>query len=210
MRPGYELWRPNREKAGSVTTKFVVVLLLAATAVRRGAVTIGGWSLLKGGGGMGIVCAIYAILYAFFAFLVARWNRGILPVAAALSMILAIFCAVGAESWFNRDRAGFDEALLPSSLIGLLVIVLGLLQIVLIAGLALRLQPGVARRGGAPDRLRRGLRRRRLRPPATRLIRLYGSGRAGVAELAYAIDSKSIALAGLWVRIPPPASSERG
>ena len=27
-----------------------------------------------------------------------------------------------------------------------------------------------------------------------------------MAELAYAIDSKSIALAGLWVRIPPPAS----
>ena len=65
MRPGYELWRPNREKAGSVTTKFVVVLLLAATAVVAALVTIGGWSLLKGGSGMGIVCAIYAILYAF-------------------------------------------------------------------------------------------------------------------------------------------------
>lgn len=133
MRPGYELWRPNREKASSVTAKFVIVLLLAATAAIAGLVTIGGWPLLKGGSGMGIVCAIYAILYAFFAFLVARWNRGILPVAAALSMILAIFCAVGAESWFNRDRAGFDSATLPSDLIGLLVIILGLLQIVLIA-----------------------------------------------------------------------------
>lgn len=29
---------------------------------------------------------------------------------------------------------------------------------------------------------------------------------AGVAELAYAIGSKSIALTGLWVRVPPPAS----
>lgn len=133
VRPGYELWRPNREKASSVSTKFVVVLLLAATAVIAGLITIGGWSLLKGGGGMGIVCAVYALLYAFFAFLVARWNRGILPVAAALSMILAIFCAVGAESWFNRDRAGFDEALLPSAVLGTLVIVLGLLQIVTVA-----------------------------------------------------------------------------
>jgi hypothetical protein len=133
LRPGYELWRPNREKASSVSTKFVVVLLLAATAVIAAVITIGGWSLLKGGSGMGIVCMIYAILYAFFAFLVARWSRGILPVTAALSMILAIFCAVGAESWFNRDRAGFDEAALSSSLIGVLVIVLGLLQIVLIA-----------------------------------------------------------------------------
>jgi hypothetical protein len=133
VRPGYELWRPNREKASSLTTKFVIALLLAATAVIAALITIGGWPLLKGGSGMGIVCAIYAILYAFFAFLVARWNRGILPVAAALSMILAIFCAVGAESWFNRDRAGFDSAGLPSDLIGLLVIILGLLQIVLIA-----------------------------------------------------------------------------
>ena len=116
-----------------MTTKFVVVLLLAATAVIAALITIGGWSLLKGGGGMGIVCVIYAILYAFFAIIVARWNRGVLPVAAALSMILAIFCAVGADSWFARDKAGFDEAVLPSSLIGLLVVILGLLQIVLIA-----------------------------------------------------------------------------
>jgi hypothetical protein len=133
VRPGYELWRPNREKASSVTAKFVIVLLLAATAAIAALITIGGWSLLKGGSGMGIVCAIYAILYALFAFLVARWSRGILPVAAALSMILAIFCAVGAQSWFERDRSGFDEALLPSSLIGLLVVLLGLLQLVLIA-----------------------------------------------------------------------------
>jgi lysylphosphatidylglycerol synthetase-like protein (DUF2156 family) len=133
VRPGYELWRPNREKSGSVTTKLVIVLLLAATAAIAALITIGGWSLMKGGGAMGLVCAIYAILYAFFAFLVARWSRGILPVAAALSMILAIFCAVGADSWFARDKSGFDEALLPSALIGTLVIVLGLLQLVLIA-----------------------------------------------------------------------------
>jgi hypothetical protein len=132
VRPGYELWRPNRQKAGSVTTKFVIVLLLLATAAIAGLITIGGWSLLKGGSGMGLVCAIYAILYAFFAFLVSRWSRGILPLTAALSMILAIFCAVGAGSWFERDKAGFDEALLPSSLLGVLVVILGLLQIVLI------------------------------------------------------------------------------
>lgn len=133
VRPGYELWRPNREKAGSVSTKFAIVLLLVATAALAALITIGGWSLMKGGSAMGLVCAIYAILYAFFAFLVARWSRGILPVAAALSMILAIFCAVGADSWFARDKSGFDEALLPTALIGTLVVLLGLLQIVLIA-----------------------------------------------------------------------------
>ena len=133
VRPGYELWRPNREKAGNVTTKFVIVLLLLATAALAALITIGGWSLLKGGSGMGLVCIVYVILYVLFAYRVARWGRGVLPVAAALSMIIAIFCAVGANSWFARDKAGFDEALLPSALLGTLVVVLGLLQLVVIA-----------------------------------------------------------------------------
>jgi len=133
VRPGYELWRPNREKAESVTTKFVLVFLLAATAAIAGLVTITGFSLMTGGGGMGVICLIFAVLYAFFAFLVARWNRGILPVAAALSTILAIFCATGADSWFARDKAGFEDALIPVTAIGLLVVILGLLQLVLIA-----------------------------------------------------------------------------
>jgi hypothetical protein len=131
--PGYELWHPNREKADVITTKFVIAFLMLATAVIAALVTIGGFSLLSGGGGMGIVCIIFALLYAFFAFLVSRWSRGILPVAASLSMILAIFCAVGANSWFARDKSGFEDALLPVSLIGLLVVIMALLQLVLIA-----------------------------------------------------------------------------
>lgn len=133
VRPGYELWRPNREKAESITTKFVLVLLLAATAAIAGIVTIAGFSLMTGGSAMGVVCLIFALLYAFFAFLVARWSRGILPVAAALSMILAIFCAVGADSWFARDKAGFEDGLIPVPLIGLLTIVLVILQLITIA-----------------------------------------------------------------------------
>jgi hypothetical protein len=132
VRPGYELWRPNREKPGSVTTKWVIVLLLLVTAGLAGLITVGGWSVLQGGSGMGIVCAIYAILYLVFAIMVARWRRGILPLAAALSMILAILCAVGAGSWFARDKAGFDEAALSSSLVGVLVIVLMIVQLVVI------------------------------------------------------------------------------
>jgi lysylphosphatidylglycerol synthetase-like protein (DUF2156 family) len=133
VRPGYELWRPNREKAESVTTKVVTVFLLAATSIIAVIVAIAGFSLMSGGTGMAIVTLIYGLLYGFFAFLVARWNRGILPVAAALSMILAILCAVGANSWFARDKSGFEEGLLPVTLIGLLVVILALLQIVLIA-----------------------------------------------------------------------------
>jgi hypothetical protein len=132
VRPGYELWHPNREKAEVVTTKFVVVFLMAATAAIAALVAISGWSVLSGGGGMGVICLIYAALYALFAYRAANWNRGVLPVAAALSMILAIFCAIGANSWFARDKAGFEDALLPAPMIGLLVVILLLLQIVLV------------------------------------------------------------------------------
>lgn len=130
--PGYELWHPNREKADVITTKFVVAFLMLATAVIAALVTIGGFALLSGGSGMGILCMIFALLYGFFSFLVWRWSRGILPVAASLSTILAILCAVGANSWFARDKAGFEEGLIPVSLIGLLVVILALLQIILI------------------------------------------------------------------------------
>jgi hypothetical protein len=132
VRPGYELWRPNREKAASITTKLVLVLLLAATAVIAALVTITGFSLLTGGSGMGVICLVFALLYALFAFLVARWSRGILPVAASLSTILAIFCATGAGSWFARDKAGFEKAMIPVPLIGTLVLILLLLQIVIV------------------------------------------------------------------------------
>jgi hypothetical protein len=119
-----------------ITTKFVIVLLMLATAGIAALIAIGGWSLLSGGSGMGAVCLIYAALYLLFAYRTAGWSRGALPVAAALSMILAIFCAVGANSWFARDKAGFEDALLPVALIGLLVIILLLLQILLIAAAA--------------------------------------------------------------------------
>src|SRR3954452_17479228 len=132
VRPGYELWRPNREKSESVTTKFIIVVLLLATAIIAGIVTVTGFSLLEGGIGMGIACFLYVALYVLFAFLVWRWNRGVLPVAAAFAILLLIFCAVGANSWFARDKAGFDEALIPVPLIGLLVVILIPLQVLLI------------------------------------------------------------------------------
>jgi hypothetical protein len=133
VRPGYELWRPNREKAQSQTTKFIVVILLLATAALCFLITIGGFSLLEGGAGMGIVCLIYVILYLVFAVYVFRWNRGVLPVAAALSILLLIFAAVAAPSWFARDKAGLDNPLFPEPLIGLLVILLIPLQVLVIA-----------------------------------------------------------------------------
>jgi hypothetical protein len=132
VRPGYKLWRPNREKPESVTTKFVIVILLLVTAALTGIVTVTGFSLLEGGVTMGILAFLYFLLYVLFAFLVLRWNRGVLPVIAAVSTLLLIFCAVGADSWFARDKVGFDEALIPVPLIGLFVVILIPLQILVI------------------------------------------------------------------------------
>ena len=115
-----------------MTTKWLTVLLLLLAAGLAALIAIGGWSVLEGGNGMGSSALIYAILYFCFAFLVARWRRGILPLAAALSMILAIFCAVGADSWFARDKSGFSEAALSSSLVGVLVIILAVVQLAVI------------------------------------------------------------------------------
>jgi hypothetical protein len=133
VRPGYELWRPNREKAESITTKFVVVLLLLATAAVMILVTIGGFSVLQGGVGMGIMALLFCGLYVLFAFFVVRWNRGVLPLAAAFSVLLVIFAAVGASSWFDRDKSGFSSTLLPPSLIGLLMLILIPLSILTVA-----------------------------------------------------------------------------
>lgn len=130
--PGYELWHPNREKPGVLTTRLVIIFLMLATAVIAAIVTIAGFSLLDGGTTVRILCLIYTALYVLFAYRVFRWSRGVLPVAASLSTILAIFCAAGANSWFARDKAGFEEAAIPVSVIGLLVVILMILQLVLI------------------------------------------------------------------------------
>ena len=133
VREGYELWRPNREKASAITTKAVMTLLLLATAGLCLVITIGGLSLLEGGAGMAFVCFIYVALYVFFAIRVAQWSRGALPVSAALSILLLIFAAVAAPSWFARDKSGFDDAALPEPLLGTLLVLMIPLQVVVIA-----------------------------------------------------------------------------
>ena len=85
VRPGYELWKPNREKASSKATKAVVILLLLVSAGLILIVTLGGWSKLAG---MQVVQIGYLLVYLIMAFYVARWNRGVLPIAAALAIIV--------------------------------------------------------------------------------------------------------------------------
>jgi hypothetical protein len=132
VREGYELWRPNREKGESQMTKALVALVLLISAALLLIVTIGGWERLQSFG-VAMMTLIYAGFYILFAFLVARWRRGILPVAAALAIILAIFAAVAAPGWFARAKEGLDSPALPEELLGLLTLLLVPVQLVLIA-----------------------------------------------------------------------------
>jgi hypothetical protein len=76
---------------------------------------------------------IYAGLYVLFAFLVSRWNRGVLPVASALAIILAIFAGIAAPAWFDRAKDGLSNPALPPDLLGLLCLLLVPIQVILIA-----------------------------------------------------------------------------
>ena len=67
------------------------------------------------------------------AFLIMRWNRGVLPLAAALAIVLLIFAAVSGPAWFDRDKAGLADPTLDEDILGLLSLILVPVQILLIA-----------------------------------------------------------------------------
>ena len=61
-----------------------------------------------------------------------RWNRGVLPVAAALAVLMIIFAAVAAGGWFARDKPGLESPALPEDLLGLLTLIVIPVQILLL------------------------------------------------------------------------------
>src|ERR687896_61604 len=77
------LIHPNRDKAESKATRVGVILLLLASAGLILVITLGGWSQLQGAQPVSFA---YVIVYVGMALFVARWNRGVLPVAAALAI----------------------------------------------------------------------------------------------------------------------------
>ena len=121
---------PNREKASSKATKAVVVLLLLASVALMLIVTIGGWDVLEGAK---VVQIGYMLVYVVMAFYVARWNRGVLPVAAALGIILLIFAAVATPEWFDRNKDGFSDPTINEDVLGLITAILIPVQVLLIA-----------------------------------------------------------------------------
>ena len=108
--------RPNRRKASSKATKAIVALLLVVSAVIMIIITVGGWDTLEGAIPLQIA---YIVLYLGLAFLVMRWNRGVLPLSAALAIVLLIFAAVSGPAWFDRDKAGLTDPTLDEDILGL-------------------------------------------------------------------------------------------
>jgi lysylphosphatidylglycerol synthetase-like protein (DUF2156 family) len=128
--PNVQIEHPNREKPSSKATKAVVLLLLIGSAVLVAIVTVGGWDALEGAK---ILQIAYIILYAVMAYFVARWNRGVLPVAAALAIVLLIFAAVAGPEWFARDKDGFNNPALDENVLGLVTFIIVPVQVFLIA-----------------------------------------------------------------------------
>ncbi len=113
LTPGYTVIFPNREKASSKLVKLIVVLLLLASAALMLIITIGGWSKLQGLKPVDFVWAAAFVIIAFY--ITSRWARGLLPIAAALAILLlitAVIAGTGASgtSWFDRTKYGFAPA----------------------------------------------------------------------------------------------------
>ena len=97
------------------------MLLLIAVAVLFLIVTVGGWKSLEG---VQIISIAYALICLLMAYYVARWNRGVLPVAAGLAIIFGIVAVIAGPQWFYRDHAGYHNPGLPPSLLGLLTLII--------------------------------------------------------------------------------------
>lgn len=120
---------PNREKPESIKTRAVVVVLLLASAFLLAVITVGGWSVMQG---LLFIDVFYVASYLGFAYLVERWNRGALALASALAIILVLFAILATPAWFDRDKSGFAEPLLPGSFLGLLTLAVIPLQALLV------------------------------------------------------------------------------
>jgi hypothetical protein len=128
-RPGFRIVHPNRDKPVVQATRATVIALLLASAGLVLIVTIGGWSVLAG---MVPVQIGYVVVYITLAFYAGRWNRGVLPVASALAVLLAIFAAVAGPSWFARDKSGYAQPALNAGLLGVLTLLIVPAQILLV------------------------------------------------------------------------------
>jgi hypothetical protein len=129
-RSGVVITHPNRDKPVVQATRATVVLLLLVSAGLVFIITVAGWNVLESAV---VIQIVYIGVYLAFAFYATRWNRGVLPVAAVLAVILGIFALLAGPAWFNRDKSGFAAPdYLSASLLGVLTLLILPVQILLI------------------------------------------------------------------------------
>jgi presenilin-like A22 family membrane protease len=121
---------PNRDKPIVQATRATVVLLLLISAGLVLIVTVGGWKVLQGAW---VIQVLFIIVYLVMAFFAMRWNRGVLPISAALAVLLLVFALVAGPSWFNRDKTGFEQPALNAGLLGVITLLIVPVQMLLIA-----------------------------------------------------------------------------
>ena len=141
LTPGYEVTYPNREKASSKITKVIVALVLLASIALILAITIGGWSELQG---LKPVNIIWCVVYLLMAIWIMRWSRGLLPIAAALAILMLMVAVVSAAglagtNWFDRSHLGYGHAQsmfggqgFSSDTLGVLTVIMAPVQLLLI------------------------------------------------------------------------------
>ncbi len=105
---------PNRHKSASKTMRVVIIILLLISTLLIGLVTFGGLHVLQG---VVVINIAWMLIYLLFAFYVWRWNRGVLPVAAALAMIMLIFAIIAVPSWLDRDAVGYTQPAIDASVL---------------------------------------------------------------------------------------------
>jgi hypothetical protein len=126
---GVTITHPNRDKPVVQATRAMVVVLLLISAALVLIVTVGGWNTLEGAIPVQVA---YVVVYLTFAFFAARWNRGVLPISAALAVLLLIFAAVAGPGWFARDKSGFAQPTLNASLLGVITLLIVPVQLLLV------------------------------------------------------------------------------
>ena len=108
-----------------------MILLLLVSAGLVLIVTVAGWNVLESAV---VIQIAYIAIYLALAFYAARWNRGVLPVAAVLAVLLAIFALVAGPGWFDRDKSGYAAPdFLTAGLLGVLTLLIIPVQMLLIA-----------------------------------------------------------------------------
>jgi uncharacterized membrane protein SirB2 len=124
-----EIEYPNRAKSASKVTRAVVLVLMLAAAVLLVVISLGGWSVQSQWKVVSLICAAVYVLMGFF---VLRWKGGVLPVAAAVALLFAIFAIVSVPDWMNRTNPGLRQPAIDAGVLGTLTVILAVVQVLLI------------------------------------------------------------------------------